>query len=208
MEQTLVEFLSAKAVEDLRSLHLLDEEVARAINRQPFVDSLRKQIRQSDIEYLMRIARGNQPANRNLSISLLRPFDQEKEVKDFFRSEWQLSTEYEHRLELMWRLLDDENLPLALHEEIFTFVKANIDRFTRDRVEWCGGPDRVLDVVEQRLSDPRFPRTKDWVYLCATLGSPDKNRVTALISRYRQSEIPFVAEVADFLFQYLLGSHT
>jgi hypothetical protein len=97
----------------------------------------------------------------NLAICLLLKFDTQTDIKSFFLEEWRRSTVYERKENLMWRVLDDENLSLAVHEDIYRFISDDMNKFIAVQATKFEGTDYVLSGCKARLSDPSFPRTKD-----------------------------------------------
>ncbi len=160
------------------------------------VDKLRDLVEERDIPKLMEMVMAT-GVDFELAVSLLRKFDTRADVKSFLLDQWNRFDDFEHRIVLMWRVLDDENLDLNVHENIYTFVKNNKERFMEEIVEWYGGAERVLDAVKSRLSDSSFPRTKDWVYLYLATGSSDRNAATELVKSYANSKNGFLRKVVE-----------
>lgn len=133
------------------------------------------------------------------AINLLRKFDQTTVVRLFLISQWKETSEYGRRMRLIWRLLDDEQLEMTLHEDIYAFVKDNFKQFIQEIIRWYGSENAVLSGCRTRLADPTFPTTKAWVYLCSAMASADKEAVGILLSQYRTSDDPFTARVANEL---------
>lgn len=191
-----------KALEDIRQNRALDEGLLKALNQYPLIDKLQEFVEESDIPRLMKMA-ADTGVDFVLAVSLLRKFDTRADVKSFFLEQWNQLNDLDHKLELMWRILDDEALDLSVHEDVYTFVRSNMERFVKESVDWYGGVDRVLDVVRSRLSDPSFPRTKDWAYLCTATGSSDRSAATELVRSYAASKNSFLRKVVKEILHYL-----
>lgn len=96
----------------------------------------------------------------------------------------------------MWRILDNDEIDIVIHKEIYNFVKDNEKKFLNNCSAWFGGEDQLLKACIDRLNNPSFARTKDWAYLYASIGSADKNGVMKLLSLYIDSENEFTKSVA------------
>ncbi|MCR4320975.1 MAG: hypothetical protein NUV74_11650 [Candidatus Brocadiaceae bacterium] len=203
MKQPIIDYLASKVIEDIRQQRRFNDSVADNLNKYPLMDSLRELIQQEDVPILLEMTKSMSTCICNLAISLLRKFDTQASVKLFFLHEWSCSTDYERRSALMWRLLDDKYLDITAHEDIYRFVCDNMNRFLSDCAKCFGGDTLVLSACKARLADPSFPRTKDWIYLCASLGSTERDSVKQLIASYESSKDKFVAKVSKDLSQRL-----
>lgn len=187
------------AFEHLKRGGRFDEAEAQQLTSYPLVDALRDLVEESDVEALMRQAEKEVGPNRRLLLNLLQRFDQGQHVKAFLRAEWARSPAFEHRMPLVWRLLDDHDLGPDLRGEISSFVFAHLEAFSLDCATWFGGAEAVLPAIESRLRDQRFPRAKDWAYLCAAIGAADRRGLSSLLERYTSSQDESTAKVASRL---------
>jgi len=199
--------ISKKFVQQLRSGEAVSDEDAAAINHWPEVDVARSLIRDSDIERLLALTRGQRPAVRRTAITLLQRFATRPEVSAALRKLWLDDADFEVRYAVLWRLLDDPELPFSIHREIFDFIKDNWLRFSEVNRGWYGEPERIIPGVRVRLDDPSFPDSKTWAYLCILLSSPDKKAARELIAGYAASPDPFLREVADFCMSKIRQEH-
>jgi len=202
MELELAQYITEKIVCDLRCRRKLPEPVAAAINKYPLVDTLRLAVDEYDVPMLKSMVMSNSLEVGNLAVSLLRKFDRESSIKEFFLSAWKeamRSSQTERQLHLMWRLLDMPDLTVSRHQEIYEFVRSNMDEFLEYTTVWSGGPECVLEVCRTRLGDSSFPSTKAWGYLCIVMGSPEKESANKLLQEWRLSGNKFVSKVAGEL---------
>jgi len=205
MQKEIIHYLSRKIIEDIRTGIWFDDDTAKSLNERPLMDAMREYIQVMDIPVLMQMAQTNSLKNRALAITLLWKFDTQREdVKSFLLEDWQRTInehnfDYDRGMPLIWRLLDNAELDVSIHRQIREFVSRNYRRFIDDTSQWYGGPDMVLETMKKRLSNPEVPRTKDWIYLCVSLGSADQKGAEHLIASYVQSKDPLIAEVASEL---------
>jgi len=213
MKKTLIEQLPQEADkwEKALGLHVLghvgiwaecelDENLAWELNKYPYINYLRSQVKEKDIDKVIKLFESNnQKGIRLLAINMLQNVRNDKRVRVFFHNKWQKHSEYDVRNPLMWRLLDYSDLEIKVHESIYDFVMENWDKWLENQVQWAGGPDNVLSTFENRLNDTSFPETKHWAYLCACMGSQDKESVRNFLLRYAESSISINAKVAKSL---------
>ena len=204
MESKIYEYLAAKFMQDLRSNRPIDDDLALALHAQPQIDYIRAEVKQSDIPRLLELANLTQPKGiQQLTLSLLKARKTDERVKAFFRDLWNSDLEFSYRRNLMWRVLDDPDLDTATHESCYKFVMEDWDQWISDMVKWHRGPKAVVESVKERLENDSTPRSKDWAYLCVSVGAPDKSEVRSLLSQYTDSPESIVSRVAKELLDKL-----
>ena len=119
------------------------------------------------------------------------------EVRDLFFRLWETRTDTPSRLNLLWRLLDYEDLEKAWHEQLYGFVRDNWDEFLNTQRGFMGGgsPANVLPNITDRLGDASFPEKKAWAYLCSALASEDMVAVRELLRKYENTDDEFTASI-------------
>lgn len=101
---------------------------------------------------------------------------------------------------LIWRLLDDPELPLDWHQTLFKYVLDHWDSWKRHSAEFEEpGPRETATVVESRLGDPTFPASKKWIYLlCLPDGlAADLEEARRIVERETGSSDNFRSHVAQ-----------
>lgn len=192
-----------QVLDAIRGKRPIPEDVAVAANKFEHIDKLRAEMRDEDIPYLLEQARSSSVAAANLTLYLLRPFKDEDEVRSLVWSLWSEVTKYKKRLVVMWPLLDYEDLDASIHEEVYQFVREDLPRFIEECNKWFGGPSKVLNYCKERLDDLTFPSTKNWVYLCAAMGSSERDSLIRLLKEYQASKNEFAARVAKDMAEEL-----
>lgn len=205
-ENTL-KYLAVKVIEDILNGKEINENLAKELNNYPIIDYIRAEIRESHLERLKHLINSTSSDDvRRLGISLLNNLIRDErngqDIKDFLCAFWR-KADKENKLYIMWKILDFPGLEKTFHLEIYDFVQENWEVWLQKAVDWCGGRDKVLDVVSNRLKDSSFPETKAWVYLCNAMGSPDKAGVRSLIQGYISSKHSIVSQVSDDLLNKL-----
>jgi hypothetical protein len=171
------------------------------------VDVARNLIRDSDIARLLMLTSDQRPTIRRTAITLLRRFATRPEVSAALRKVWLSEADFEVRYAVLWRLLDDPQLPTYVHREIFDLIKDKWLEFSETNREWYRETERLIEGVRARLRDPSFPDSKTWGYLCILSSSPDKKTSRELIAPYATSPDPFLREVADFCISKIRQEH-
>ena len=195
MKQIIANYICRKVFDDFKSQRPIDDTLAESLNQYPLIDSLRDVIELSDFVLLKDIVANSSIPLGNLAISLMRNIDRDDNVKDYLLFSFRQATLYKRKIELLWRLLDGDQLPVSVHKEGYLFVSNNLSIFIDDIREGCGGIDNVMNACKSRLADDSFPHSKDWLYLCTAMGSPDKTAVANLLEEYQSSKNTFTSLV-------------
>jgi len=161
-EYTL-KYLAAKVIEDILNDKEISEDLAGELNTYPIIDYIRAEVRGSHFERIENFINSASSIEvRRLGISILNNLIKDekyaRKIKDFLCSLWR-NSDNETKLYIMWKLLDFSDLENTFHLELYEFVKENWKAWLQKAVDWCGGKDKVLDVVTKRLQDPSFPET-------------------------------------------------
>jgi len=199
-----------QALQDLKNGKVIEDSLAYKLNSVPQVDYCRELIQDSDAEWLKSLASSSsKPLIRELAISLMHPLCRKnnRDIRAYLEHLWNVSKEYNIKMQIMWRLLDYDDLPVDLHRDIYeNFVVPNWDKWLPYIVDKFGGKEKVFSSCRERLNNPSsFPPSKAWVYLCAATGGKeeDKEMVRDLLTRYSNSNESINSEVANKLFEYL-----
>lgn len=193
-------FLSAAVISYLRE-NRPSEDDADLLNRLPLIDRLRGQVREENIPHLLDVVETESGAVAALYLSLLRSATSKPEVQRRLRARWDSADAF-LRAHLMWRLLDDPELPPAWHRELFNFVLDNWAEFHEVSLRFLGTPDTVVTRALLRIADPSFPPTKKWAYLCRVPEvASDKAAARALVELGAIMPNPFTREVASVLLK-------
>lgn len=203
MEKVITDYLFEKIKSDFKSNNVLSDELCKTIDKYPIIDYLRERVIKEDVSWLMEVAKNNMGKKGDVAISLLKKHINEPLVKDFLYKEWEMTEVFDRKYSIMWRILDFEDLELNMHEKIYEYLKNNKEVFITEKAEWFGGYDNVLNVCQKRLSDKKFPKTKNWVYLFSLIASPDKEGVKKIIKKYSDSKDEFTSKVASELLAYI-----
>jgi hypothetical protein len=204
MDNILINYLADKLLIDLKNNKNLDPALLKSADSYLIIDFLRSKIRKNDIGWLLNVVKSTNCNTGNFAISLLRHHINDAAVKAFLFQEWETVSDYDRRYAIMWRLLDYDDLPISMHEKIYDYFIENKERFLSEKMEWFGGVEKVLDVCRERLSDSGISESKKWIYLCASIVSPNKEGVINLLSEYKVSDDMFTAKVANQLLKNVI----
>ena len=193
---TISSYLATHVIQDIRDGQLLSDGLAVDLDSAPYVRPLRNVVKESDIDILLAMAKTQSESCGLLAITMLKNFVNESKVEKALREMWQNESRFRTKVGVTFRLVDIEGLELAMHEELYAFIKQNLRPFVEWLTKWAGGPNHVYPHCESRLNDPTFTESKNWLYLCRLLGSSDKAKVAALLKRYEASTNSFIAKVA------------
>lgn len=195
-------FVAGAILSHLRSGARPTEEEARLLNQFTLIGTLRDHVVEDDVPWLLEVVNSQSGWVATLCLGLLRKFVQRQEIQTQLRSRWENADAF-FQNKLMWRLLDDPQLPSLWQRKIFQFILDDWQNFRSYLLFFHGAPDKVLPEVLRRIGDPAFPASKKWVYLCtAAAASDDPIAAKALVGFGRSLPDPFAQEVAEHLLTH------
>jgi hypothetical protein len=192
----IANYLASKVIEDIRTGKQLSDGLAANLDASKYVVHLRNAVEESDVATLLNIIETQSEPFGLLALTMLKRHVNTKKVEMSLRELWRRETRFRTKVGVTFRLLDLDHLEPAMHEELYAFIKQNLQPFLEWLTWWSGGPDRVLPHCLSRLKDQTFPTSKHWLFLCRLPGSSDREAVTVLLEKYRSSPDAFLARVA------------
>lgn len=157
-------------LEGLRSGHMPTESEASDWNSTPVIDNLRALIGAADLLWILPVLESSQDNRAGLYASLLARHAEKPEIQDALRESWELSSPYLKSV-LLWRLVDDPNLPGEWHSKLFDFVLSEWEVFQKHVLKFFGGTEELVIAMSlERLHSPFTPESKKWAYLCCAAG--------------------------------------
>jgi len=104
------------------------------------------------------------------------------------------SRSYEFRYEILWDILNYENVDESVRREIKNFYLDNLDRASRDSLKYHSvQPNHLFDLLSQRSingDQTEFPPKKRFLYLCDLYLSPDRAKVLDLYDQVINGQVP------------------
>jgi hypothetical protein len=200
-DNVFLDFVSDAILSYLRTGHQPKDEDANRLNQVPLIDLLRSRITTGDVSWITAVVAADSGSLAALYLSLIKNFDTRSDIKDILRHRWETANPY-LRAHLMWRILDDPQLPEEWHRAIFNFVIAEWATFSEVVRKFLGGPKSVIPNVLRRLGDASYPESKKWINFCRLPEiAEDQEAAKALVSLGRFMPDPFCKEVAEVLLQ-------
>lgn len=201
MEEVIFEYISEKAVEDLRHSKL-SEDVADVLNFSNWLAYLRKFIKSDDKNWLIELAKTDSHT-AELCINLMMPVKNDEDVKKYLFNRWTDASK-NIKMQLVWRLTDYPDLSDDTHKDIYKFVCTNWDDWCVYTVKRFGFADKAIEICKRRLGNRSYmPETKEWLYLCLAAGSNNKSEAKKIIEPYVTSQSGINAMVAKDLLKSL-----
>lgn len=161
--------------------YVLDEAEARALDRLPIIDHLRRKVVKNDADWLLSQVESGSDAVAGLACSLLKNHIAEPKVKRQFESRWASGSPY-LKMRLMWRIVESRDLEPrwpAIFLEFILGDKGLFENFNRD---FYGGGEEGLQRLLRRIDDPAFPPQKKWMYwLCVPSVAPNAEAAKTLL---------------------------
>lgn len=200
MSTKLADYVSDHAIKDLRENRLSGNSLLCELNRPPIIDSLRSRIQAPDIELLQHMAKDKRSGVSALGISLFRKVQHDPDVRRFLFDLWRKDKRYDRRWWVMFRLLDYENLSVKFHQELFQFTTDNWKPWLADQASYFGGAENLLKVLETRLKNPSWKKSRTWERVLSSLGASDDKFLTEFLGWIRTNRLraPLVEEALAF----------
>jgi hypothetical protein len=200
-------YIAEAIVSYLRASHRPSDEDADSLNQIPIIDVLRSRVAEADLSWLLSAIESETGPIAALYLSLLKQFDTRSDVKDALKHRWETADAY-LRAHLMWRILDDPDLPEEWHQRIFEFVMAEWSVFSSVVRKFMGSPKTVIPNVLRRMADPSYPDTKKWVNFCRLPEiADDQESAKAIVQLGCMMPAPFTREVAGALMGRFYSAH-
>lgn len=204
MEKVLLNYLGEKLIDDLRAGAQLSSGLLGLANQVEIVDVLRKSISNEDFRWIRSMCDSKEDGAQQLALSLVRSIQYQREVRLYLEEMWHRNDlTFITRIVLQSQLLQYEDLQADLRTQIFQSILNNWDEWITEVKNWTGGVHNVLDYIQIRLGDSRFPRSKWWYYLCCAPASNDPIKARELVERFAQDSDPFMKSVAEELLRRL-----
>jgi hypothetical protein len=192
-------------LERLRSGFQPTEAEADKWNVAATVHAFRGQIAELDLRWILPLAAETDGPRAAFYLSLLQPFSTREEVCTVLRKRFESASPY-LKSQLLWRLLDDRELPPETHSSIFDFVMSDFDSFQQSCVSYLGGPAEILPAALRRMAD--CPPSKRWIYLCCLPQyAQDQHAVHGVLTIAGTSSDTFMAKVAHRLVAQFFGEN-
>jgi hypothetical protein len=201
IKNELVDCLSDCAIKGLHANRLKWDSLLLELNRPPIIDALRSRIQTSDIGRLQCMATDKRKAVSALGISLFREVQDDPKVRKFLFDLWQKKgASYHRRWWVMFRLLDYPDLSMKFHRELFQFVTANWKPWLADQASNFGGAENLLKVLESRLKNPSWKKSRTWERVLSSLGASDDKFLAEFLEWIRTNRLgaPLVKEALAF----------
>jgi hypothetical protein len=184
-------------VERLRGGYRPSEDEASDWNVAVTMHGLRHQVGEPDLRWILPLVAEEDGPRAAFYLALLQPFSTRDDVRQLLSQRFETTSPY-LKSQLLWRLLDDPDLPHATQARLFEFVMSDFAFFQKACVEYLGTPAAILPAALGRIAD--CPPTKRWIYLCCLPQyAEDQHAVAGLLTIAAGSADGFTALVARTL---------
>lgn len=135
-----VSFTARKAMEDLRAGVALDQKLIDLLHEKRHMSCLRKEARDADLPLLLKLAGDDDEYVHKLAVGILQPWESRPEVKALFFELWNKWKGPYPRINLMFRILDYEDLTPEWHSELYHYIRVpeNWKAFLNTQVGYMG----------------------------------------------------------------------
>ncbi len=193
------EFTADAVIELLRAGGRPNAVDAKLLDRMDLMDELRSRVTEDDLGWILDSVDDDLPIVAGFSVSLLRKYCHREDVQSRLRRRWE-DADASLRNRIMWRLLDDPDLPQLWHQKVFDVIRDDWETFRGVVLDFRCSQEDLIPSLLRRIGDPTFPESKKWIYACAATAATDRLAAMALISLFRSATTDsFAQEVADLL---------
>lgn len=204
MTEVAVRFTADAIVAHLESGALPDEGDAARLLYAAEIKTMRELVAQRPplVERLLQIAERETGARPAFALALIRHACSQAATAVRLRRlfDERAATDPALACHLIWRVLDDPDLPEDWHKRLSDYLMDNWEAWKQHLAEFREpGPAGMIEVIRGRLSDPSYPSSKKWIYLfCLPDGLASDGREAERIVREAagsgEENIRFVAE--------------
>ncbi len=154
-EDILHRYAAKKAIQDLRMGEAIDPALLSCLNSSPLINYGRSEINEADKELLKNTASSKEKelSLRLFALSLILQFKDHPDVKIFLYDLWNIATEDEIKLQLLWILLKCSDLPKEVYDDICRkFPASEGDKWLSLIVGKLGGDDKEKAQVKELMN--------------------------------------------------------
>lgn len=208
----ILNYISQKILEDLRSGLKINNEVLSVILVGDYIQNLRKQIKPKDKILVIRLIKSRNILVKRLGISLSKAIASDRLIETLLIKTWRQNNESDLKFELMYRLLDNKNISEELVRSIYDYVIGNYGEWRKHVIEWGGGLNKIFKSITSKIES--FPEHKRWVYLYelswileepqqAGIKPRERKIAISIIKKYLKSEKHITRLVSEALIRKL-----
>jgi hypothetical protein len=199
VQEFSLRFVAEAIMARLRTGQKPSEQEAAVMNGVPFVDALREVVMPDDVRWILAALEHESGEVAGLFLSLLRNHANQEQVQEFLKAKWESATPF-LRAHLLWRILDDPNLPDVWQKRIFEFMLEKWETFQSVSLKFLGNSETIVSAAQERYDDPSVPSTKKWAYLCRVASiSSDPKSAKRFLKLGLKAEDEFARRVAAVL---------
>lgn len=197
----LLSYLSEKIISDMRESHFekINELGDEILSNYKLVDALREKLNKNDLNILLKGIESDFDQMKGLFITLLKNYIDDPKVSEFLEKRWLNARDFKEKNRIMFRLLEVKDLDTVSHNQFYEFINKNWEDFLFSVKNRCDGEEHVMHYVVERLENKSFPEDKNWVYLCCSLASNDKEAIRNLLNSYKDEEYPLGFDIVETL---------
>lgn len=202
LDPAVLRVLIDRVFADVEEQQSVERRFAQALLEYPLYDSLRLAVTVDDIDSVIDMDASTDQNTRYLAAALARGLPSNPRLANHYASKWvkTLNEDVRTRVQALFSATDYIDLPAYLHDDMYRYIRAHWKDWEAINREWYeyarGG---IIAAAVERLKNPLFPQTKDWVYLCVAAVDARHNEVVALLERYASNSNDMARRVANEL---------
>ena len=203
LSKTDLDFIARSVIAMIRrgSDHFPSEMDANRLDRIPLIEYLRLHVAESDVNLICSSFSESRVELSGLFVSLVRNHRRNPMVNDLLQRAWDCGNAI-IRARASWRIIDVEEISEEWKKRIFDYILEEWETFNSVSSRFYTGADKIVDWTLKRITDPNFPTSKRWLYLCPLpYATSDKDAAKALIMLHLKDSDSFTRFVARTLLE-------
>jgi len=196
-------YIARKVIEDIENGIILSENLSEQLYKYDYVDYLRNEVHEKHIEILLQAIKNNLGTRfGELCVTCIQKYGTSKLVQDSLFNLLKDGTKtFDERHALIWRIIENKDLDVSIHNELYNLILINIESFKRRIVTYSNGKENVISVCRERIKDKRFPIFKHWIYFVTSLASDDKGEILKFLKENLDTTNSFNKKVVEELIK-------
>jgi len=159
----------------------------------PHTRFIAAQIGKADADWLAAACLSDDAVRRMAAWRLTRKIPHLPQIREAVRKCWNQNLDEMERNVILWRLLDDPELPDDFHRAIWDWTEEHPNSFVDWLVEYMKPRTEegffLMDDMEESLDKPENPRSKHWIYVTSS----------CLYARANPAETAYLKKASAFL---------
>lgn len=197
MDTILKEYLAEQYLSDLRSGKQFKPEFYRALFTIDVKDELRAAVIPSDRTIIHGLINATDKDEIVMGHLLSRKLLYDPDMRLLLLDTWNNAENPDVKIAIIYDLAEYTDIGGDMLWDFFDYIKKHRDVYEQHVIDWYVGRENILPKVLDKLALPSL-KHKFWIYVINLSVSSDKEQAKMHLSKYLNSDDPFVRSVAEY----------